>query len=81
MSDLSAAKRMIEKIKEDADAGLNGSASFALDRLTQIRQLADMALRKISNMKEQPAMLTKEMQRALEADGETVFLVMKMVCT
>jgi GTP-sensing pleiotropic transcriptional regulator CodY len=47
VSDVTAAKNMLEKIRDAAKEGQDGSSSYALDRLALIRQLAVMALRKL----------------------------------
>lgn len=52
MSNLSAARHMIEKIKEAAKDGQDGSAAYALDRLRLIEQIADMAARKLDTVAE-----------------------------
>lgn len=51
MSDIQAARLLVRKTREQAEAGQNGSASYALDRLRDIQQLADMASRKLDAVK------------------------------
>lgn len=46
-ANIDAARKMLAKIIEAAEDGQNGSASYALDRLSVIRQLASMAARKL----------------------------------
>lgn len=45
--DESAVQQMLVKIREAAQDGQNGSAAYALDRLSLIRSLADAAIHKL----------------------------------
>lgn len=41
-------RRFLESIGDDAEAGQNGSAAYALDRLRVIRTTSDLALRRLN---------------------------------